>query len=394
MSAGTDNRRAPFLSGVRHIVVKVGSQVLTRGEGGLDDAVLDALGTQICGLAERGLEVALVTSGAIAAGRMRLGFKERPRTIPLKQASAAAGQALLMARYAESFARHERAVAQILLTADDLRNRRRFLNARNTLLTLFELGVVPIINENDTVAVHEIKFGDNDRLSSLVVNLLEADLLVLLTDIDGFYARDPRADPEAARYDFIEELTDEHLGQAGASRSGVGLGGMITKLEAARQAALSGASTVIARGTDPDVLSRILAGEPVGTFIAERPRIGMRKHWIAYTVQPTGELLVDAGAAAALADQKRSLLPAGVREVRGEFGPGEAVRVVGPDGAELARGLVAYGADALRRIAGRRTGEIESILGYKVHDEVIHRDNLAVTWNHRRSGRQEEVQGP
>jgi glutamate 5-kinase len=247
---------------------------------------------------------------------------------------------------------------------------------------LFELDVIPIVNENDTVVVEEIKLGDNDRLSALVTNLVEASLLIILTDTDGFYDADPRRVPGARRYDVIEQLTDAHLRQAGTTRSDVGLGGMVTKLEAARQAALSGASTVIAAGREARVLERVLDGEPVGTLIAARRGIGTRKHWIAFAAPPGGELVVDAGAAEALTRRGKSLLPSGLREVRGAFGPGESVRVLDPEEREVARGLVCYSAEDLRRIAGRKSSEIETILGYKYYDEVIHRDDLVVTEDH------------
>lgn len=379
------SKRSDHLKDVRRIVVKVGSQVLARG-GALSPESFDALSEQIAALVAKGHEVALVTSGAIAAGRYELGLKERPKTIPLKQASAAAGQAVVMREYALRFAKHRLKVAQILLTADDLKNRRRFLNARNTMLTLFELGAtVPIINENDTVVVEEIKFGDNDRLSAHVTNLIGADLLVILSDIDGFYNADPNRNPDAKRYEFVDKLTEEHFQQADTTKSDVGIGGMVSKLEAARMAADSGASTVIACGFDKDVLVRILAGEDVGTFIASGKGIGTRKHWIAYSVAPTGDLVIDGGAVRALTKNGKSLLPSGIVEVRGDFGVGEAVRVKTESGEEVARGLVAYGSDDLREIAGKQTTEIEEILGYKYYDEVIHRDDLVITAASRRA---------
>ncbi|MBI2567249.1 MAG: glutamate 5-kinase [Candidatus Schekmanbacteria bacterium] len=385
----TDQRRRDCLCGVRRIVVKVGSQVLSR-DGSLDEEVFGALAVQIAALRQRGYVVAVVSSGAVASGRFLLGLTERPRSIPLKQAAAAAGQPALMHRYHCCFAAHGLRVAQVLLTSDDLHNRRRFLNARRTMNTLFELGIVPIINENDTVAVEEIKLGDNDRLSSLVTNLVEAELLVILTDVDGFFDADPREHPAATRYSFIEQLTEEHLGRATTTRGDLGLGGMITKLEAARQAAQSGASTIVARGVVANVLLRLLAGEDLGTFIAAAADIGARKHWIAYTARSCGELVVDAGAVTALVDRGKSLLPSGVVAVLGDCGVGDPVRVLGPDGAEVARGLVCYGASDLRRIAGRRTSEIASVLGAKFYDEVIHRNDLVVTIDHRQTDSQQE----
>jgi glutamate 5-kinase len=305
-------------------------------------------------------------------------LKERPRTIPAKQAAAAAGQPALLRAYGSHLAPAGQAIAQILLTAEDVADRRRFTNARNTISTLLSLGVLPIVNENDTVAVEEIKLGDNDRLSALVTNLIEAQLLILLTDVDGFYTADPRRDPAAVRHVFLPELTPEHLSCAGPTRSEVGLGGMITKLEAARQAALSGASTVIARGGDPGVIEGILDGEPVGTWIAAGRAIGSRKHWIAYSSAPAGALVVDEGARRALAEGGKSLLPSGIVEVRGDFVRGDSVSVLALDGAEIGRGLASYSAADLRRIAGRRSAEIEAILGYKYYDEAVRRDDFVL----------------
>ncbi len=371
------NPRAPYLEKVRRLVVKVGSQVLApRGE--IDDATVAALCGQLLAARRRGLDVVLVTSGAVAAGRGQLGLKERPRSIPVKQAAAAAGQPALLRAYATHLAPAGQQIAQILLTSEDVADRRRFTNARNTISTLLQLGVLPVVNENDTVAVDEIKLGDNDRLSALVTNLIEAQLLVLLTDVDGFYSADPRSNAGAERYEFLAELGPAHLRGAGPTRSEVGLGGMVTKLEAARQAALSGASTVIARGTEPRVLERVLDGEPVGTWIAAGRAIGSRKHWIAYSSEPAGVVVVDDGARRALAEHGKSLLPSGIVEVRGDFGRGDSVRVLGVDGVEIGRGLVSYSAADLRRIAGRKTAEIEAILGYKYYDEAVRRDDFVL----------------
>lgn len=377
------NDRSAYLNNLRRIVIKVGSQVLTRN-GDLDEEAFEQLTSQFAALRRKGHEVAVVSSGAIAAGRYKLGLKERPKTIPLKQATAACGQAFLMHNYSKRIHKEGFKAAQVLLTSDDLSNRRRFLNARNTLLTLFEMGnVIPVINENDTVVVEEIKFGDNDRLSALVTNLIEADLLIILSDIDGFYDADPSQKKDAARYSFIGKLTENHYRQAGTTKTDVGTGGMVTKLEAARQAALSGASTVIASGMEKDTILRIVAGEDVGTFIAAGEGIGARKHWIAYSSEPKGDLLIDAGAVTALAERGKSLLPSGIKEVRGHFGIGDPVRCMGPEGKEVARGLVCYSSDDLREIAGRKTSEIEEILGYKYYDEVIHRNDLVVTLDHK-----------
>jgi glutamate 5-kinase len=284
-----------------------------------------------------------------------------------------------MWQYEIAFKRHGLAVGQVLLTAQDIGDRTRYLNARNTLLALLGFGVVPIVNENDTVAVEEIKVGDNDNLSALVASLVEADLLVLLTDVDGLYTADPARDPGAAKLDLVETLTEEILTMAGTHEPGVSVGGMATKLQAAQKAAASGVPMVIASGRDPGVLGRILAGEPVGTyFLPKADRLGARKRWIGFAVAPQGRLAVDAGAARALTRQGRSLLPSGVTGVEGEFGAGDVVAVMDADGREFARGLVNFEAGELRRIRGAKTQEIEARLGYKSVDEVIHRDNLVI----------------
>ncbi|MDX1383976.1 MAG: glutamate 5-kinase, partial [Thermoanaerobaculia bacterium] len=288
-------------------------------------------------------------------------------------------QIALVQSYAARLEPRGQAVAQLLLSADDVGDRRRHTNARNTVSTLLSLGVLPIVNENDTVAIEEIKFGDNDQLSAHVAQLVDAQLLVLLTDVDGFYDADPHHDPSATRYDFIDVVTSLHLGQAGPTTSGVGLGGMVTKLRAARQAALSGTSTVIAAGRGASVLERIAEGEDVGTWIAADRRLGARKHWIVYSSEPTGTLEVDAGARAALTERGTSLLPSGVTAVHGNFARGDSVRVVDDGGVEIGRGLATYAADDLRRIAGRQSSAIREVLGYKYFDEVIRRDDFVLT---------------
>ncbi|MBI3630106.1 MAG: glutamate 5-kinase [Candidatus Rokubacteria bacterium] len=368
------------LKGVRRVVVKVGSGLITARDAGLDAARIAALADDLSGVMARGKEVVLVSSGAIVAGMARLGLRERPRSIPEKQAAAAVGQSALMQHYEAAFARHRRPVAQILLTQADVSARARYLNARNTLVTLLGFGVLPIINENDTVAVEEIKFGDNDNLSALVAQLVDADLLVLLTDVDGLYDADPLREPNARKLDMVEAVTPEieRLVWADASRTAVG--GMATKLQAAQKAAASGIPMVIASGRDAGALTRLLKGEPVGTWFAPRgDRLAARKRWIAFAVPPQGRLLVDAGARQALTERGKSLLPSGVIEVEGEFDAGEVVALCGEDdGKEFARGLVNFDARELRKIRRARTAEIEGLLGYKSFDEVIHRDNLVV----------------
>ena len=364
------------LGDVRRLVVKVGSGLITTKSVGVDQKRIDALASDIAA-ARRDREIVLVTSGAIVTGMARLGLAERPRTIPEKQAAAAVGQSALMWHYEAAFKRHDLVVGQVLLTAQDISDRARYLNARNTLRTLLDLGVLPIVNENDTVAVEEIKVGDNDNLSALVASLVDADLLVLLTDVDGLYTADPSVTPDARRLDTVAALTDAVLGLVWDRTEQVSVGGMATKLAAAQKAAGAGIPMVIANGREEGVLARVLAGESVGTYFAPRADpLAARKRWIAFAVPPRGRLTVDAGA---LRDEGRSLLPSGVVSVEGDFDAGEVVAVVGqPDGRELGRGLVNFDADELRKIRGAQTRQIEERLGYRSVDEVIHRDNLVV----------------
>ena len=374
--SSADARRA--LAKARRVVVKVGSGLITRPAVGPDPDRIEQLAADVAAI-RRDREVALVSSGAIATGMARLALAERPRSIPEKQAAAAVGQSALMWQYEIAFKRHGIAVGQVLLTAQDIGDRTRYLNARNTLLALLAFGVVPVVNENDTVAVEEIKVGDNDNLSALVASLVEADLLVLLTDVDGLYTADPARDPAATKLDTVETISEDIVRMAWAHADGVSVGGMATKLQAAQKAAASGVPMVIASGRQPGILARIVAGEPVGTyFVPKADRLGARKRWIAFAVAPQGRLVVDAGAARALTGHGRSLLPSGVTDVTGEFGAGEVVAVVDADGREIARGLVNFDTAELRRIRGAKTQEIEARLGYKSFDEVIHRDNLVI----------------
>jgi glutamate 5-kinase len=367
------------LGRVRRLVVKVGSGLITTRQAGVDQKRIDALAADIAA-ARREREVVLVTSGAIAAGMARLALAERPRTIPEKQAAAAVGQSALMWHYEAAFKRHEVPVGQVLLTAQDISDRVRYLNARNTLRTLLEMSVLPIVNENDTVAVEEIKVGDNDNLSALVASLIDADLLVLLTDVDGLYTANPAVTADARKLDTVDAITDDIARLVWNRLDHVSVGGMATKLEAAQKAAASGIPMVIASGREEGVLGRVLAGEVVGTYFAPRAdRLAARKRWIAFAVPPQGRLTVDAGALRALRDQGRSLLPSGVVGVEGDFTAGEVVAVVAQaDGRELGRGLVNFDAGELRKIRGAQTRQIEERLGYRSVDEVIHRDNLVV----------------
>ena len=362
----------------RRIVVKVGSSVLTH-DGALEPAVFAGIAEQIAQLAKDGREIVLVSSGAIAVGSHTLGWSHPGRSIPEKQAAAAVGQIGLVELYRDRFGEHGLEVAQILLTRQGLQERERFINARHTLQTLLGLGVVPIVNENDTVSTEEIRFGDNDNLSATVVNLVGAELLVILTDVEGLYAQAPvPGEPTPPLLDRVDDIaTVEHA--ASGSDSAFGRGGMTTKLEAARAAAACGASTILCQGASEDSLLRAARGESVGTFFRGGNRMASRKHWLAFTARTAGSLVVDEGAAAALVDRGKSLLPAGIAEVRGEFGLGEPVACIDAHGGEIARGLAAYSSDAIQRIAGRPTGEIDAVLGYSNGDAVIHRDDLVIT---------------
>jgi glutamate 5-kinase len=363
------------------IVVKVGSSILT-ADGAVRPRVFTELIRQIADIAESGRKVVVVSSGAIAMGSHRLGWTHPGRSIPEKQAAAAVGQIALMERYRLGFAKRGVQVAQILLTRSGLDDRERYLNAEQTLRKLLELGVVPIVNENDTVSTEEIRFGDNDNLSATIVNLVGADLLVLLTDVDGLYARPPenrKARPPL--HGVIERITPEIEHAAQGSGHAFGRGGMITKIEAAKKAALSGASTVIANGRRAGTLLRVVRGEEEGSlFLAGLPasRLGTRKHWLAFTARPRGDLVLDDGAAFALREKGRSLLPAGVIDVRGTFGIGDVVRCIDARDREVARGVVAYSAKEVSRIKRLATRQIASVLGYSNGNEIIHRDDMVI----------------
>lgn len=371
--------RKDLLKKVKRIVVKIGSGVLTSEDNGVDPSFLLGLGSELSGLHQRGIEVVIVSSGAVAAGRQALGLADRPRNLPQKQAAAAIGQSRLMRAYEEAFSAHELKVAQILLTRDDLANRRRFQNARGTLDTLLAFGIIPVINENDTVVVDELKFGDNDNLSALVTNLVEAQLLLILTDTDGLYTSDPRTDPQAQLIRQVRAITKEMERGAGGTGTTVGTGGMATKLAAAKKAMKSGVAAVICAGKVPGTLTRVMAGEEAGTlFLPAGESLNRRKHWIAYTLRPAGALHVDAGAREVLSRHGRSLLPSGIHRVDGRFDRGACVRVVAPDGVEFARGIVDYSSQEIERISRHKSSEIEQILGFRYGDDVIHRDNLVL----------------
>jgi len=370
--------RKKIVKKARRVVVKVGSAVVAApAVDGL--AIFDRLALGIKHLRGAGIETVVVSSGSIALGVKKLGLKTRPSTIPERQAVAAVGQSALMARYDSAFGNHGEMTAQVLLTHDDLGSRKRFLNARNTLTTLLKMGIVPIINENDTVAVDEIKFGDNDALSALATNLIEADLLVILSDIDGLYDTDPKKHREARLVPMVEDVESVRFESLEAAAGALGTGGIRSKCEAARKAAHFGSATIIANGNEKEMLERIMAGEVVGTlFLPKEDRLTSKKHWIAFSTRPSGRLFVDDGARAALLTGGKSLLPSGVKSVDGSFEPGEVVHCVDMSGMEFARGVANYSSIEIGKILGLKTAELEKVLGYKVYDEIIHRDNLVL----------------
>jgi glutamate 5-kinase len=325
------------------------------------------------------MEVIIVSSGAIAAGLPRMGLDKKPTSISLLQAAASVGQTSLMRAYERAFERFSIVVGQMLLTHEDLKNRHRFINARNTLLSLIDLGVIPIINENDTVATAEISLSDNDNLAAQILNLCAADLLIILTDTEGLYDKDPRLFPDAKIVPLVKNITKNVKESAGGTSGSVGRGGMRSKVEAAEMAAFMGVPTIIVGGRVPDVIPEVFAGRPVGTFfVPKREGLTSRKHWIAYTLKAKGSITVDTGAVVAISKGGKSLLPKGVMGVAGDFHIGDSISVMGPDGAEFARGLVNYGAKELTKIKGLDTRDIEGVLGFKYSDEVIHRDNLVL----------------
>ncbi len=366
-------------AGTRRAVVKIGSALLTGDGRGLDISGITGWVEQIAAIRQKGVEVVLVSSGSVAEGMCRLGWSSRPHALHELQAAASVGQMGLVRTYEALFEQHGLITAQILLTHDDLSNRQRYLNARGTLLTLLELGVVPIINENDTVATEEIRFGDNDTLGALVANLLDADLLIILTDQKGLYERDPRVDPTSK---LVSEasINDERLGEmVGESLSGLGRGGMITKLRAGRLASRSGAATVIASGREPDIINRVFGGEEIGTFlIPDTSPLLSRKRWLAGQLKAKGKLIIDDGAARMLRDAGKSLLPIGTVDVEGNFDRGDLVACVDPQGREIARGLANYGSEESKKLLRQPSQNIEELLGYIDEPELIHRDNLVL----------------
>lgn len=363
----------------KRIVVKVGTSTLSHSTGKLNFQRIERLVRELADLANQGKEIILVTSGAVSAGMDRLGLKEKPKTIPEKQAAAAVGQGILLHTYEKIFGEYGQIVAQVLLTREDSVNRKRYANSRNTLLTLLSMGVIPIINENDAVAVDELKIGDNDTLSAMVASIVDADLLIILSDVEGVFTANPQSDPTAALIPEIGDITPEIEDLAGGPGSMRGTGGMYTKIQAAKIAVNSGVVMVIASGFRDGVVREVLSGSNVGTlFLSKESRLHIRKRWLAFGARIRGSVIVDKGCEQAIITTGSSLLPAGITVVDGDFEQGSTIRVLTAEGREIARGVVNYGADDVRKIAGVQTQDIIEKLGSKLYDEIIHRDNMVV----------------
>lgn len=362
---------------VRRLVVKVGSSTLTHSTGKLNYGRIERLVRELADLANQGKELILVTSGAVSAGMGRLQLTEKPKTIPEKQAAAAVGQGILMHTYEKLFAEYGQVVAQVLLTREDSVDRKRYLNSRHTMQALLARRVIPIVNENDAVAVDELKIGDNDTLSALVAGIVDADLLVILSDVAGLYDRNPQLYPDAKLIETVADITPDIEALAGGPGTARGTGGMYTKIQAAKIAVNSGVAMVIASGSQDGVLRDIMAGRQVGTlFLPRENPLHVRKRWIAFGSRLKGTIVVDDGCARAIVEHGSSLLPSGITAVLNDFEPGSTVRVVASDGREIARGISNYSAEDVRRIMGAHSQDIADILGGKTYDEVIHRDNL------------------
>lgn len=371
--------RADYITKTRRWIVKIGSALLTGDGAGLDRKALADWAGQMARLRKQGIEIILVSSGAVAEGMSRMGWKQKPKALFEKQAAAAIGQMSLIHAYEVCFQEHGYLAAQVLLTHDDLANRRRYLNARNTLRTLVSLGTIPIINENDTVASAEIRFGDNDTLGALVASLVEAELLIILTDQSGLFDKDPRKFADAVLISEGRAMDERYLEYAGGAGTAIGSGGMRTKVLAAKIAARAGCATLIASGREKNVLERIAEGENLGSLLLpDQAPLAARKQWIASQIQSSGVLHLDAGATKAILTTGRSLLPVGVKQAEGEFEQGEIVTCVSPEGKVIAKGLVNYASEEARQIMGHPSSAIESILGYVDAPELIHRDNLVI----------------
>jgi len=374
-----NSARKKIIANTRRVVIKVGSGVLTRRTG-LNLNVIDDLTTDIARLRQKKIEVLLVSSGAIAAGMRRMNITRRPESLSQLQALAAIGQSSLIGVYEDALGRHGIKASQILLTQDDLTRRKRYLNARNALRTLLTWDIVPVINENDAVAVDEIRFGDNDHLSAMVTNLIGADLMINLTNIDGLFDKDPRRHDDAELLTVVKTVTRKMIASASQIPGALGSGGMSSKVIAAQKVAMGGAPTMVANGEKPGILADLFAGKPLGTLVLPQSRrLKTRQHWIAYTKSPKGRVVVDIGARRALESGRKSLLPSGVKAVEGRFREGDSVEIVDEQETSIAYGLVNYRAGDLNKIKGVKTDQIESILGYRGYDEVVHRDNMILT---------------
>ena len=372
------NIRKSTLQHVKKVIIKIGSAVLT-GEDGLDLQIIEQLVDEIAELTKQGYQIVVVTSGAIASGKHRMGIAGPLKSMPQKQAAAAIGQGRLMRVYSNAFGKHSLYVAQILLTMSDLTDRKRFLNVRNTLSTLMEWGVIAIINENDSVAVDEIKFGDNDHLAAMIANITEAHLLINLTSTDGLYDKNPALSKKAKVIPLVEDITDEIEAAATADTSSVGMGGMKSKVMAARKVTAFGIPYIIVPGKEKGILQAVMAGKDKGTlFLPKSEHLTSRKCWIAFTLRSRGKLIIDEGASAAICEHGKSLLPSGIIGVEGNFDVGDPVTCVDQNGAQRAKGLVNYGSQEIQKIMGLKSSKIEQVLGRKDYDEVIHRDNMAV----------------
>lgn len=371
--------REQWLTESKRIVVKIGSSLVASRQEGLRTAQIDRLAQELAMLMGHDREIVVVSSGAIVAGIEKLGLSSYPQTLPLKQACAASGQSQLIHAYERSFEGIGKKVAQVLLTHQDLADRKRFLNARHTLTTLIQYDIIPIINENDTVSVEEIRFGDNDSLAGQVAHLVDADLLVILSDVDGLFTEDPRRNLAATLIPLVESINEDILGCAGESRTEESTGGMVTKVQAAQHAAKFGVPTLITNGENPGLLPSILTGDTPGTvFSPQKKPLPSRKHWIAFTVRPKGQVFLDDGAVQALRHRGKSLLPSGILEVKGNFLPGDPVSCIDTNLKEFAKGLVNYSAETLQRIKGKKSSNNPAALGGREYEEVIHRDNLAL----------------
>ena len=370
--------RQQILQNSDTIVIKIGSNVLTNQDDKIDRAQIEHFAQQFLAIQQTGRKVVVVSSGAVSAGMERLGLISRPTDLPHLQAAAATGQSFLVSMYESALQKSARHAAQLLLTADDFKHRTRYLNIRNTLHTLFEYGVIPIINENDTVSIDEIKFGDNDALAAMVASLMENPLLIILSNVEGLYDGHPN-DPDSKLIPLVENLNEEIQGKAVATKSSRGTGGMNSKLGAVKKALAVGQSVIIAQGKKEDVLTRILAGDEVGTlFVAKGPPIPAWKRWIGYSVNPKSSIVLDEGACNAIKSGGKSLLAIGIKEVKGEFPSGELISLVSLEGVEIARGLINYTSTELRQIHGLKKDQIKEKLGMLPYEEVIHRDNLTV----------------